>query len=180
MAAFYRLLGARSPGGRLVERHGVVASVVPSCPAMTLELDRADLGGDRPAGIDWRRTGEVAAVAAINEAAYGLPAGQFARVLTALEASSADVYVARLDDEPAACVVAVHAQQDCGIFMVATVPRAQRRGLALALIRQALRDARERGATSSSLQATRFGRPLYERLGYRDLGAIDMWERRTS
>ena len=42
----------------------------------------------------------------------------------------------------------------------------------------ALHDARERGATTTSLQATKMGYPLYARLGYRDLGALQMWERR--
>src|SRR5207248_7411361 len=32
MRAFYRLLGERSPGGQVVERHGLLAAVVPSSP----------------------------------------------------------------------------------------------------------------------------------------------------
>jgi hypothetical protein len=42
----------------------------------------------------------------------------------------------------------------------------------------ALCDARERGCTTTSLQATARGKPVYERLGYRDIGAVHMWERR--
>ena len=84
------------------------------------------------------------------------------------------------DDRPAACVAALNAADDCGIYLVATAPWARRRGLALGLMRQALRDARERGASTSSLQATQMGAPVYERLGYGDHGAIDMWERREA
>ena len=62
--------------------------------------------------------------------------------------------------------------------MVATLERARGRGLATALMRQALLEARERGMETTSLQATRMGAPIYARLGYRDLGAIQMWERR--
>jgi hypothetical protein len=47
-------------------------------------------------------------------------------------------------------------------------------------MRQALLDARERGCTTTSLQATAMGRPVYRRLGYRELGVIEMWERRRS
>jgi len=43
---------------------------------------------------------------------------------------------------------------------------------------RALLDARERGCTTTSLQATKMGQPVYDRLGYRDLGPIQMWERR--
>jgi hypothetical protein len=32
MEAFYRLLGRRSPGGVAVERDGLLAAIVPSCP----------------------------------------------------------------------------------------------------------------------------------------------------
>jgi hypothetical protein len=42
----------------------------------------------------------------------------------------------------------------------------------------ALLEARGRGCTTTSLQATMRGRPVYQRLGYRDIGAMHMWERR--
>jgi GNAT superfamily N-acetyltransferase len=90
------------------------------------------------------------------------------------------VYVARLDGRPAACVAALDAGGDCGIWNVGTVADARERGLATALMRQALVDARDRGCATTSLQATAMGRPVYQRLGYRDLGAIEMWERRRA
>jgi hypothetical protein len=43
----------------------------------------------------------------------------------------------------------------------------------------ALLDARERGCTTTSLQATKAGYPVYAGLGFRDLGPIDMWELRA-
>jgi hypothetical protein len=43
-----------------------------------------------------------------------------------------------------------------------------------------LLDARERGCETTSLQATQMGLPVYRRLGYRELGVIEMWERRRS
>jgi hypothetical protein len=45
-------------------------------------------------------------------------------------------------------------------------------------MRRALADGRERGCEVSTLQATKLGRPVYERLGYRAFGVIEMWERR--
>ena len=62
--------------------------------------------------------------------------------------------------------------------VVASVMPAVPNGLATALMAHALADARERGCTTSTLQATDLGRPVYERLGYRSLGEIQMWERR--
>ena len=43
---------------------------------------------------------------------------------------------------------------------------------------QAVRDARERGCETSTLQATQAGFPIYERMGYESIEPIDMWERR--
>jgi hypothetical protein len=40
--------------------------------------------------------------------------------------------------------------------------------------------ANMRGCETTTLQATKMGAPVYERLGYRDLGARQMWERRRS
>jgi hypothetical protein len=43
----------------------------------------------------------------------------------------------------------------------------------------ALADARQCGCTTVSLQATEVGERLYERLGFRRLGAMELWERRA-
>jgi GNAT superfamily N-acetyltransferase len=62
--------------------------------------------------------------------------------------------------------------------MVATDLQARGRGLASGLIRVAVSEARDRDCETTSLQATRAGYSAYRRLGYRDLGAVGMWERR--
>lgn len=72
----------------------------------------------------------------------------------------------------------IDAHGDAGAYAIATVPAARGRGLATGLLRQALSDARERGCSTSTLQATKVGFPIYERLGFENLGPIDMWERR--
>ena len=40
-------------------------------------------------------------------------------------------------------------------------------------------DAAERGCESSTLVATKLGYPAYERLGFRPVGQISMWELRS-
>ena len=90
----------------------------------------------------------------------------------------AHAYAAIVDGEPVACTVALDHAGDCCITFVATLPQARGRGLATELMTRALVDARERGCTSTSLQATKAGEPIYARLGYRSLGPLQMWERR--
>jgi GNAT superfamily N-acetyltransferase len=144
--------------------------------AMILDLGDVELDG--PGEVDWERTSDADTVGEINEVAYGLPAGAFAPSVTALAGDPVVLYLARVDGEPAACVGALDEGGDCGIYVVATRPEAQGRGLASALMRQAILDARSRGCETSSLQATKAGAPVYRRLGYRDVCAIDMWEHR--
>ena len=50
------------------------------------------------------------------------------------------------------------------------VPEARGRGIAGKLLAHALADAAERGLETSTLVATPLGRPVYERLGYREFG----------
>ena len=44
-------------------------------------------------------------------------------------------------------------------------------------MRTLVRDGVDRGCTTTTLIATRAGAPVYERLGYRDVGHLQMWER---
>jgi GNAT superfamily N-acetyltransferase len=74
----------------------------------------------------------------------------------------------------------VHDDGDnCEFWIAATIPEAQGRGLLSGLLHRALLDARDRGCTTSTTQATKMGEPVYARLGYRKFGTIEMWERRT-
>jgi predicted GNAT family acetyltransferase len=61
---------------------------------------------------------------------------------------------------------------------VATPPEHRGRGIAGWLMARALAAARREGALSASLRASAAGAPVYERLGFRDLGFVEMWELR--
>jgi GNAT superfamily N-acetyltransferase len=117
----------------------------------------------------------------INDRAYGFD-GQFERAFPDLPPEPAHVYVAAGEDGTPASTLITYETDDgeCGIYLVATLPESQGRGLAGALMQHALAEARERGCTTTSLQATARGKPVYERMGYEDIGAVHMWERRSS
>jgi GNAT superfamily N-acetyltransferase len=143
--------------------------------AMAIEL--AKFSGEPASELDLETEPDPLDIGRINDVAYGYE-DQFTGALELMDPGLAHAYVARVDGVPAACTVALDEERDCCITFVATLPQARGRGLAAGLMRRALLDARERGCETSSLQATTMGQPLYERLGYRDLGAIEMWERR--
>ena len=123
----------------------------------------------------------LADVAHLNDAAYGLPPeGSFDTVLRDPADPGWHVHLARVDGKPAACLFTRIHDTDCWIGLVATAPEARGRGLATELLRGALREAQETGAQTTSLEATKLGFGVYARLGYQDLGELQMWEHRTS
>lgn len=158
-----------------LERAGHVLDAEPR--AMGAELDsieRPELGE-----LDWFRGCDLATVARINDDAYGYGDEGFAPVIRALPAAEVHAYGANVDGETAAVTIAIDAGEDTEIAWVATTEAARGRGLATALMRQAIWDARERGRRTSTLQATKLGAPIYERVGFADLGALQMWEKRS-
>ncbi len=145
--------------------------------AMGMEL--ADLPGSDPGDLDWSDQGSVAELSSVNDRAYGYPADTFERGLRGFPAEEALIYVARLGGDSCAALMTVDVDGDCGVYFVATIPDAQGMGLVSRLLNLALTAARERGCTTATLQATRAGRPVYERLGFVDLIGMQMWERRS-
>lgn len=71
-----------------------------------------------------------------------------------------------------AAALAYDHEGDCGIYNVATVVRARRRGFATAVTAAQLHLARDRGCETASLQSTHMAERLYAALGFRDLGSF--------
>jgi ribosomal protein S18 acetylase RimI-like enzyme len=159
-----------------LEAAGHVLDGTPEAMAAPLEEVDCDAGAE---GLDWERPDGLEEMGAILGEAFSWSGEPIAAVLDGVKGVG-HLYVARVDGRPAGCVGAVDVDGDAGIYWVGTLPEARGRGVATGLMRQALLDARERGCTSTSLQATVMGRPVYRRLGYRELGPIEMWERRRT
>lgn len=75
-------------------------------------------------------------------------------------------YVGYLEGEPVAVSSLVMAAGLAGIYAVATLPAARRRGIGAAMTLHAMAEGKRRGARHAVLQATPMGLPVYERLGF--------------
>jgi ribosomal protein S18 acetylase RimI-like enzyme len=128
--------------------------------AMAMELDAIRVPRPRLAlaAPDW---GEYLR---IIEAPEGLLAG--------VDPDDFQVRIATLDGVNVAAAMAYDHDGDCGIYNLVTLPHARRRGLGSALTARHLHDARERGCTTASLQATEIAERVYAAVGFRDLGRI--------
>jgi GNAT superfamily N-acetyltransferase len=168
--------GDREAAGFL-ESRGHVLDAEPA--AMGRELDHVTRP---PEGAlpDWTAAGSVADVGPINDRAYSFSTDSFTRGLAAFPADAAQVYTAAENGRPVACLMIVDHERNADVEWVAVVPEARGKGLSGKLLAHALADAVERGAETSTLVATRLGRPVYERLGFRPLGTLQMWERRAA
>jgi GNAT superfamily N-acetyltransferase len=142
-------------------------------------LDLAGLPDPDTQGLDWDGRASPADVARVNDDAYGFEEPTFGAALTALPADvPLRLYQARVDGQPASVLATIDEGDDCGIYLVGTLKGQRGKGLSRRLLHAALAEARERGLRTSSLQATKLGYPVYERLGYAPIGTLQMWERR--
>jgi N-acetylglutamate synthase-like GNAT family acetyltransferase len=161
----------------LLERNGHLLDGSPEAMA----ADLVETPPRRPpddALADWTAEGDLADVGAINDRAYGYPGDWFSWALTRLPDGAVQIYVARRDGEAVGCCATADTGSNTEVQMVAVAPEARGQGLSGKLIAHSLADAVDRGMETSTLVATQLGRPVYERLGFRPLGALEMWERR--
>lgn len=187
IAAAYAEIGAKwtvwvHPGDRataaMLESRGHVLDAAPEAMAVDLVATPPERP-PRGALEDFTADGSVADVGAINDRAYTHGGDWFSRALAGLPEGELKVYVARRDGEPVGCCAIVDQGANAEVQMVAVVPEARGEGISGKLIAHGLADAVERGARTSTLVATKLGRPVYERLGFLPLGALEMWERRV-
>jgi GNAT superfamily N-acetyltransferase len=162
----------------MLERAGHSLDAQPR--AMGAEL--AGVGEPDLNELDWSGEGSPEEMLAINDRAYGYAEGTWRAGLRALP-DPCFIYVARIAGEPVSTVLATDhpglgGTLDCSVWCVGTLESARGMGLAGALMRRAMFDARNRGCATTTLQATKLGRPVYERAGYRDFGPLQMWELR--
>lgn len=130
--------------------------------------------------LDWDAGADADVLARINDLAYGWAEGTFRKAMSRFgDIDGLRLHQARIGGE-AACVLGTYDNgDDCELYFVATLAEHRGKGLARRLTHRAMLEARERGMAISSLQATKMGYPVYERLGYEPICRLEMWERRT-
>lgn len=143
--------------------------------AMAMEVADLPEVPPAPAGIEPGPIKPLAA-AELNDRAYGYGEDGFRAGLAG--ATAIRWHGAYREGKPVCCVGTIEVGDDCGVTGVATPPEHRGRGIASWLMLRALAEAREQGALTASLQATKAGVPIYERLGFADFGFIEMWELR--
>jgi len=162
--------GATADARRL-ELAGLVLDSVPvvmGAPLAKLDLSEAPV--TQPV--------ELHTLGAINDHAYGYADHRLERAIAAIPEHAVDPHAILQDGRPVAVTFIVDVGDDASVEWVATLGHARRRGLASRVLRGALQAAHQRGRTSTTLRASAMGARVYERLGYRTLGHLHLWEKR--
>ncbi|WP_343082055.1 GNAT family N-acetyltransferase [Ostreiculturibacter nitratireducens] len=158
-------------GERLASKGLAEAGTV---PAMTARIDdlpaaavperlRIDAASTPPQRALWGRIAAVgtgfpgAAAEALADVEEGIPD-------TALAGQTR--FTGYLDGKPVATSSLVLSHGLAGVYAVATLPEARRRGIGAAMTLHALQAAKAAGAQVAVLQSSSMGRPIYERMGF--------------
>lgn len=83
-------------------------------------------------------------------------------------------YLGRWNGKPVATCQLFEGAGVAGLYYVTTLPDARGRGIAAALTRAALRDAKAMGYRVAVLQASPMGLPIYRRLGFQEFFPIEI------
>ena len=168
-------------GARLLAR-GLIAFDV-DAPSMAADLHALPAAVPAPGGFTIERVRDEAGARAWAEtfnAVYDTPAwaGQaWAEALARQGAERAPfrLYLGRLQGRPVATSMLACAAGVAGVLGVGTLPEARGQGVGAAITLWPYLDARDDGYHVGVLFATELGRPVYRRLGFREVGAISRY-----
>jgi ribosomal protein S18 acetylase RimI-like enzyme len=171
------LVLARRPDDEDIERAAVAAGFRPGWTEQSMAITEPPAPGGTPDGVEVRAVEDSAGVVDYGRvvALANDDPGERERAPLLFHddtilAPNIAAFVAYMDAKPVACAMTLVSHRIAGVFYVATVEHARRRGLGDALTRTAARAGFELGAAAAWLGASEMGAGLYRRIGFQDLG----------
>lgn len=153
-------------------------------PGMAADLNAMNRELPRPAGLRIVEVTDPALVPTyLSVAATGsdIPAPMQTALLHAEQATTPEPgasfhrFLAYLDDKPVATSALILYAGVAGIFVVATLAEARRKGIGSAITTYALEYARTQGYRVAMLQASEMGFPIYQKIGFRTVFSFDLY-----
>lgn len=151
-----------------------------SPPAMAMDLAKLPLTTPHPAGLTIRQVADLETFLEWTRTfipGYELPDAFVDPFYELLAGVGFDLpirhYLGYLDGKPVATSTLFLAAGTAGIYDVGTLPEARRKGIGAALTLFPLQQARAMGYTTSVLQSSEMGFSVYQKMGFRHVGAVD-------
>lgn len=162
--------------GQLLEQHGLKAAG--GAPGMAAELASLREAQAAIAGFEMKQVQEAATRALWGRIA-GSGSGFSQAAVEALEKLEPTIddprykaqrrYLGLLEGRPVACSALVLDAGVAGLYAVATLPEARRKGIGRVMTLRPLLEARELGYRVGVLQSSAAGHALYEAMGFKDV-----------
>lgn len=139
---------------------------------VAVAIDGDVIAAHRAHGLEIRRVTDAAGIDAhcqVVTTGFGsdpaVALGTACRAL--LDQPGCAVYVGYADGEPVVSGLGWRTGRTIGVYSIATIEAARRRGYGAAMTARVVTDGVEAGCDAAALQASDRGRPIYERLGFR-------------
>jgi GNAT superfamily N-acetyltransferase len=164
--------GQDEPYYETVQDLGLVALPdSPWMPGMAMHPLRAPAEAVLPAGHEIRPVSDATGLAhhaQVLSAGFGMPLEWATAFTTAFLTAEPSVsfYVGYQDGEPVTSGLGVRTGRTIGVYNIATVEAARRRGLGAAMTQRVVDDGAAAGCDVAILQASDTGLPVYVRLGF--------------
>jgi hypothetical protein len=155
--------------GFVVEEDGVGMAVIlaelneslPSPAGLSIQPAR-----DEASWMDWCRT--MAAGFEVSAARVDFAVSSWSFLLSRVSPETTTAYLACLDGKPVAASILHLGGGVAGIYAVATIPEARRKGVGAQVTLSPLLDARSKGYRVGVLEASEMGCSVYRSLGFRE------------
>jgi GNAT superfamily N-acetyltransferase len=108
-------------------------------------------------------------------AGFSIPTEWMEAIVTEslLEQPGATIYVGYTDGQPVTTGLGIRTGRTIGVYNIATVESARRRGYGAAMTMRIVDDGAAAGCDIAILQSSAMGHPIYERLGFRTVVEYD-------
>jgi hypothetical protein len=158
--------------GKILEAHGFASRG--EAPGMAIDLQAMNENVPVPEGleiIEVKDDKELRAWCHVVCAGFGAPPQAeptFVKLFqTEIEYKQPmRFFLGLFDGQPVSSSMSFLAEGVVGIYMVATLPEARKKGAAYTVTQKALREGRSRGYRVGVLQASKMGEPVYKRMGF--------------
>jgi len=135
-------------------------------------IDSATLASHAASGLEIRRVTDAAGIddhrQATTEGFGSDPAvANGTACVDLLDRPECNVYVGYLDGDPVVSGLGWRTGRTIGVYSIATIAPARRRGYGAAMTARVVADGMAAGCDVAGLQASETGRPVYEKLGFR-------------
>ena len=148
--------------------------------AMAVVLDNLNVENRAPRGFTIKEVKDQRSLKAwckVAAASFGIPD---AVVPSIFDWSAREIelgqpfrfYLGILDGKPVATSNYYLGAGVCGLYFVGTLPEARNKGIGFSITQKPLLEAKKLGYKAGILQASKMGRPVYLKLGFKEYGTI--------